>query len=712
MQSRNRSRTSFFLVAGTAAFLVCAIAPACHLINGIDGFTTDPLLDVVAKAPCLTDNDCPGTTTECGKQQCMSNACSSVFEPKGTAVLAQVGGDCKINQCDGAGNRVDGIVDESDVFDDGKECTIDACTVMGEPTNEPAAAGTSCATGQMVCDGKGTCVECAFDTDCKVAERICLMNHCVLKTCNNQMKDGQESDIDCGGTDCPPCVTGKDCMMGSDCESKTCTMNTCALPNCMDSQQNANETDVDCGGGTCAACADGLKCLIGPDCTSQVCTTNVCQVPTCMDGVQNGDEIATDCGGTCGTCPAGSKCMANEDCSSEFCLSGICAKIVQVATGTAHACAVVEAMPNDGKLYCWGGNNFGELGFGGVMTQQSKPTMPVNLTNVVSVSTSSNTTATPPFGGHTCARYAPGGVTKFACWGRNENGQLGNNSMTNSPQPVDIAFAPGITALRVVAGGRHTCAITSNKHVQCWGSNGHGQSGTGSATDNYYKTPQSVVGLNLPNPIGAEQLVLGTVHSCARLTSGEVACWGYDERGQVGFAVGSDQLKPRKLSTIAGVSELVAGQDFTCGLTGAQVFCWGDNSDKQFGAAVPTSTTTPLAVQNVAAIKPLPLTLGASGTTAVPDINGGHSCFIESGGKLVCLGLNDLGQVGNGSMTTPVNTPTQVNIEPVEQVALGTQFTCALLERGAIRCWGRNDLGQLGDDSTVNRSTPVAVMWP
>lgn len=705
MERGHRRRISVLFLASAAFFIACGVVPACHLINGIDDFTTDPILDIDASAPCATENDCPGTDTECSQRTCISNACGTKFTLKGTPVLEQVVGDCLVNQCDGVGHRVDDIVDTSDILDDGKECSVDACSLTGKPTHDPAMAGTPCAMETKVCDGQGECVECVVDTHCMI-DRVCSMSHCVSKTCVNGMKDGQESDIDCGGTECQACTTGMICTTGADCQSKTCTMGLCAEPACDDMQPNGDETDVDCGG-SCDPCADGKSCIIPMDCASNVCKMNVCQMPTCNDGVQNGDEINKDCGGSCGGCPGGTPCSANLDCSSEFCLSGICAKIVQVATGTAHTCAVVEAVAGEGKLFCWGGNNYGELGAGGMGTAELKPmNTPVDLPNVTSVSTFSNTTMTLPVGSHTCARTEQNGVATFKCWGRNENGQLGNGSTTPSVTPVNIAFSAGVVPTQVVAGGRHTCAITSLTGVQCWGSNGQGQCGTGAGT-NTYTTPQ-----NAPNFTGAVQLALGTVHTCARLmTNGEVACWGSNTYGQLGFGA-TAQSTPRKLTSISAVMQLATGQDFTCGLTATKAFCWGDDSDKQFGEGVQQSAITPLEVLNVIPIAPLPLTMGASGINAMPDTTGGHTCFLEANGKLVCLGLNDRGQVGAGNTTSPINMPTQVGTDAFKQVALGTQFTCGILEKGPIRCWGRNDLGQLGNESTMDSSTPVAVKWP
>jgi len=93
-----------------------------------------------------------------------------------------------------------------------------------------------------------------------------------------------------------------------------------ACSSCSDGMKNGNETDVDCGGDVCFPCADLKMCLVAADCTSGVCTTGICQPPTCLDGVKNGAETDVDCGGgTCPTCGTGQMCSVNADCTSNDC---------------------------------------------------------------------------------------------------------------------------------------------------------------------------------------------------------------------------------------------------------------------------------------------------------------------------------------------------------------------------------------------------------
>ena len=100
---------------------------------------------------------------------------------------------------------------------------------------------------------------------------------------------------------------------------------------CTDGLKNGNETDVDCGGATCAACVNGKACTGASDCSSGNCSGNVCAVavsgppPTCSDGIKNGTETDVDCGGGCRAgCAVASACIVNADCMLGTCSSGVC----------------------------------------------------------------------------------------------------------------------------------------------------------------------------------------------------------------------------------------------------------------------------------------------------------------------------------------------------------------------------------------------------
>ena len=94
-----------------------------------------------------------------------------------------------------------------------------------------------------------------------------------------------------------------------------------AAPACTDHIKNGTETDVDCGGDKCSPCADTKSCLAGPDCMNGICTGGTCVAPSCTDGIKNGTELDVDCAGSCGvmSCKEGQACDDNAQCKSQMC---------------------------------------------------------------------------------------------------------------------------------------------------------------------------------------------------------------------------------------------------------------------------------------------------------------------------------------------------------------------------------------------------------
>jgi hypothetical protein len=170
---------------------------------------------------------------------------------------------------------------------------------------------TKCAAGKA-CTVNGDCVS-----------QSCQMGQCAAISCSDKMKNGSETDVDCGGT-CPGCGTGLACAKTDDCASKVCTMMKCAAATCADKVKNQDESDVDCGGKACAKCADGKTCAVAADCASLVCDAGKCLAPKCNDTVKNGTESDVDCGGSCTPCPLAKTCKVGKDCASLYCAAGKC----------------------------------------------------------------------------------------------------------------------------------------------------------------------------------------------------------------------------------------------------------------------------------------------------------------------------------------------------------------------------------------------------
>ncbi len=180
-------------------------------------------------------------------------------------------------------------------------------------------------------------------------------------------------------------------------------------------------------------------------------------------------------------------------------VAGLTGGVSQVAAGSYFTCALMR----NGRVKCWGENQFGQLG-DGTMDQRNAPVDVVGLVDKV--------TQLAAGGFHICALTRAGGVK---CWGSNQAGQLGDATATNRSTPVDV-FGLETGIIQVQSGGVHTCAITLAGGVKCWGSNFSGQLGDGSTTDR--STPVAVTGL----AGRIVQLATGTLHTCAAAVSGGV----------------------------------------------------------------------------------------------------------------------------------------------------------------------------------------------
>jgi len=148
--------------------------------------------------------------------------------------------------------------------------------------------------------------------------------------CFNGVQDGGESDIDCGGPCDVDCARGQTCFVTDDCQgTDTCAFGVCGEPaHCYNGVRNGGESDIDCGGPCDAACARGETCFRQGDCqTTDQCLFGVCSEPLhCTNGQFDPGEADVDCGLTCdGDCSLGQQCFSSSDCSDPYtCAFGAC----------------------------------------------------------------------------------------------------------------------------------------------------------------------------------------------------------------------------------------------------------------------------------------------------------------------------------------------------------------------------------------------------
>jgi len=318
---------------------------------------------------------------------------------------------------------------------------------------------------------------------------------------------------------------------------------------------------------------------------------------------------------------------------------------------------------------------------------------------------------------HSCALLTNGQVR---CWGYNAYGQLGDGTIDDSPRAVVVRALSGpgpLTGVRQVAVGRyHTCALLTNGQVRCWGHNTAGQLGIGNLSEHH----RPVAVLNAAGTgrlTGVRQLSTEYEGGCATLTNGQARCWGSDDYGELGNGPPTPDAVSLPVAVravagsgpLTGVAAMAGGYDTNCALlTNRQIRCWGDSTTNgSLGNGVPdVDSPRPTIVRNVADTGPL---------TAVRNVahSGYHGCANLTNGQVRCWGENDTAQLGNNTLDphdTPVVTLRNGATGPltnVQQVGVGTEFSCALLTNGQVRCWGANDYGQVGVGSIDAFVRPV-----
>jgi Raf kinase inhibitor-like YbhB/YbcL family protein len=228
---------------------------------------------------------------------------------------------------------------------------------------------------------------------------------------------------------------------------------------------------------------------------------------------------------------------------------------------------------------------------------------------------------------------------------------------------------------------------------------------TPSSTNTPTATPTPTLTPTPSNLWGVSRVALGRGRAtCALLNNGGAKCWGWNNKGQIGDGTsGIDKLTPTDVVGLSSdVADIVSGGTHTCALlNNGAVKCWGNNSYGEVGDG--TWGLTKLSPVNVSGL--------GSGVTQI-SAGGSHTCALLESGGVKCWGLNDYGQLGDGTSGTNRRSPVDVvSLQAgVARIAAGDGHTCALLGSGEVKCWGKNNYGQVGDGTAgTNRLTPVSV---
>jgi len=253
--------------------------------------------------------------------------------------------------------------------------------------------------------------------------------------------------------------------------------------------------------------------------------------------------------------------------------------------------------------------------------------------------------------------------------------------------------APVIRGTTIAASGSSSCAVIEVGAAVCWGGNGAGQLGGGSA-DSTRKTPVTV-----PGDVAYAAVSVGGTHSCALTRDGRAWCWGLGSSGELGNGQTVSSASPVTVAGGQAFVQITTGAYHSCALSAAgAVFCWGANRDGALGNRTSNSSPVPVSVAAPANVSFTALTSGQR-----------HNCALASNGAAYCWGANGSGQLGIGS-TSDANAPVQVaSGVPFKAIAAGASHTCALTPAGSAWCWGANVNGQLGNGGNADNTRPTAV---
>lgn len=353
-----------------------------------------------------------------------------------------------------------------------------------------------------------------------------------------------------------------------------------------------------------------------------------------------------------------------------------------VDAGGAHSCGIVE----DGVAYCWGNNDFGQLGTGGYVSYG----IPKKVAQ-----------------GDLQFSYISAGLTSSCaltvdrevyCWGYNQYGQVGDGTVDQIriTNPTKVVGDHHFTT--VSGGGAHACGLVDDGQVWCWGLAGPGLLGNGASGDSTWSAvPDSVLTAELFSVISA-----GTSHTCGLTVTGVAYCWGENLRGQLGDGTNEDAAVPVQVAGGILFQDIDTGADHTCALdTEGKAYCWGNGFYGQVGNTGQVSSDTPLLVSGGHTFQAI--TAGAR-----------YTCAIDTASVAYCWGFNEDGRLGDGTQSQrgqPTAVSGDLNFETVSAgEGSPNTATCGFTLGGLVYCWGHGLYGQLGIGSVTSSNAPVRVI--
>lgn len=292
---------------------------------------------------------------------------------------------------------------------------------------------------------------------------------------------------------------------------------------------------------------------------------------------------------------------------------GLSIGVAAISGGGDHTCALLDS----GGVKCWGANGHGQVGDGSTL-DRSAPAAVVGLSSGVSEISAGGAA-------NSCALMDSGGVK---CWGANSYGQDGDGTVLGRTTPVGvIGLSSGVSEI-AAGGGGHVCALTDAGGVKCWGRDHFGELGDGGTTERH--SPVDVVDLSS----GATSIATGGTHTCAITSEGGVKCWGGNNRGQVGDGTTIDRSTPvdaiDRMPPVSAVTPTPSVPDGTLGSYASSVHLVVAAQDDLGGFGVAETRCVLDPVSPPATFAELPAACAAVGSGEDVSVPGGHVLYVAS----------------------------------------------------------------------------------
>lgn len=356
-------------------------------------------------------------------------------------------------------------------------------------------------------------------------------------------------------------------------------------------------------------------------------------------------------------------------------LTGGSKGVALVAAGELSAYALAA----DGSVVAWGSNYSGQLG-DGTQVDRYAPVPVVGVGGTGTLSGIGCPAAAPP----SCVPLAAGDSHVLAlrpdgtvlAWGNNDFGQLGDGTTLARSTPEQI-MAPGSGVVAIAAGSLHSLALKSDGTVLAWGADGSGQLGNGATNNaaNADTRPVQVSGLGAGS--GVTAIAAGATNSIA-LKGGTVVAWGANNLGELGDGIActfsspagcANSNVPVSVAGVSGATAISAGGAFNLALVSGHVYEWGSNLFGELGRGAGFSG---FRSPSAAAVADVGGTGTLSGVTQIAAAHVGmHALAVRSDGSVVGWGLNDHGQLGDGTVANRSAPVVMSGLQGVQAVTAG-----------------------------------------